>query len=49
MFVGRDLIGSSEQTQRRLGWRPTGPGLINDLDRMQYFVAAEQTASTSHR
>src|SRR5580704_3086990 len=36
MFVGRDLIGSSEQTQRRLGWRPTGPGLINDLDRMQY-------------
>jgi nucleoside-diphosphate-sugar epimerase len=43
MFVGRDLIGSSEQTQRRLGWRPTGPGLITDLDRAHYF-AAEQTA-----
>jgi nucleoside-diphosphate-sugar epimerase len=42
MFVGRDLIGSSEQTQRRLGWRPTGPGLITDLDRAHYF-AAEQT------
>src|SRR5580704_15430434 len=25
MFVGRDLIGSSVQTQQRLGWRPTGP------------------------
>jgi nucleoside-diphosphate-sugar epimerase len=43
MFVGRDLIGSSVQTQRRLGWRPTGPGLIADLDRANYF-AAEQTA-----
>ena len=43
MFVGRDLIGSSVQTQRRLGWRPRGPGLIADLDRAQYF-AAEQTA-----
>ena len=38
MFVGRDLIGSSEQTQRRLGWRPTGPGLITDLDRAHYFA-----------
>src|SRR5579864_7222286 len=43
MFVGRDLTGSSVQTQQRLGWRPTGPGLINDLDRAYYF-AAEQTA-----
>ena len=43
MFVGRDLTGSSMQTQRLLGWRPTGPGLIADLDRAYYF-AAEQTA-----
>src|ERR1700722_10663324 len=43
MFVGRDLIGSSVQTQQRLGWRPTGPGLIADLDRAYYF-AAGQTA-----
>ena len=43
MFVGRDLMGSSVQTQQRLGWRPTGPGLIADLDRAYYF-AAEQTA-----
>ena len=43
IFVGRDLIGSSVQTQRRLGWCPTGPGLITDLDRTHYF-AAGQTA-----
>jgi nucleoside-diphosphate-sugar epimerase len=43
MFVGRDLIGSSVQTQQRLGWRPTLPGLITDLDRAHYFVA-QQTA-----
>jgi len=43
MFVGRDLTGSSVQTQRGLGWRPTGPGLIVDLDRAQYF-ASKQTA-----
>jgi nucleoside-diphosphate-sugar epimerase len=39
MFVGRDLIGSSVQTQRRLEWRPTGPGLITDLDQAHYFAA----------
>jgi nucleoside-diphosphate-sugar epimerase len=43
MFVGRDLTGSSVQTQRTLGWRPAGPGLISDLDQAHYFVA-EQTA-----
>jgi nucleoside-diphosphate-sugar epimerase len=36
-FAGLDLAASSAQTQERLGWRPTGPGLIADLDRMQYF------------
>ena len=43
MFVSRDLIGSSVQTQRILGWHPTGPGLITDLDQADYF-AAGQTA-----
>jgi nucleoside-diphosphate-sugar epimerase len=43
MFVGRDLIGSSVQTQQRLRWHPTGPGLITDLDQAHYF-AAERTA-----
>jgi len=38
-FNGRDLTGSSAQTQRVLGWRPTGPGLITDLDRTHHFAA----------
>jgi nucleoside-diphosphate-sugar epimerase len=36
-FVGWDLPASSAQTQARLGWRPTGPGLIADLEQMRYF------------
>ncbi|SHK80544.1 SDR family oxidoreductase [Bradyrhizobium lablabi] len=35
-FAGMDLPASSAQTQARLGWRPTGPGLIADLERMSY-------------
>ena len=38
MFVGTDMPASSKQTQKRLGWRPTGPGLISDLEQMQYFA-----------
>jgi nucleoside-diphosphate-sugar epimerase len=37
MFAGRDLDGSSVQTRRVLGWGPTGPGLIADLEKMRYF------------
>ena len=29
-----DMPASSEKTQKRLGWRPTGPGLIADLERL---------------
>jgi len=36
-FVGIDCPASSAQTQERLGWRPTQPGLIPDLDRPSYF------------
>jgi nucleoside-diphosphate-sugar epimerase len=35
-FVGRDLPASSAQTRQRLGWHPTGPGLIADLEQMRY-------------
>jgi nucleoside-diphosphate-sugar epimerase len=35
-FIGYDMPASSALTQQRLGWRPTGPGLIADLERMQY-------------
>ena len=38
-FVGFDMLASSALTQKRVGWRPTGPGLISDLDHMQYFKA----------
>ena len=37
MFAGLDLPASSAQTQERLGWHPTGPGLIADLEDMRYF------------
>lgn len=32
MFVGMDLAATSDLTRERLGWRPSGPGLIADLD-----------------
>ena len=34
MFAGFDMPASSAQTRQRLGWRPTGPGLIADLEQM---------------
>ncbi|BDI29895.1 NAD-dependent dehydratase [Capsulimonas corticalis] len=36
MFVGHDMPASSALTQERLGWRPSGPGLIEDLDQVGY-------------
>ena len=36
MFVGLDMPASGAQTQKRLGWHPTGPGLIVDLKNMRY-------------
>jgi nucleoside-diphosphate-sugar epimerase len=36
-FVGLNLAASSDRTQAQLGWQPTGPGLISDLDAVQYF------------
>ena len=36
MFVGHDLCASSALTQKRLGWHPTGPGLIADLEQMHW-------------
>jgi nucleoside-diphosphate-sugar epimerase len=32
MFAGRDVPTSSRLTQARLGWTPTGPGLVEDLE-----------------
>jgi nucleoside-diphosphate-sugar epimerase len=36
-FAAMDVHASSKQTQEVLGWRPTQPGLIADIDRPSYF------------
>jgi nucleoside-diphosphate-sugar epimerase len=38
-FVAADIPASSALTQERLGWHPTGPGLIADLNRARDFDA----------
>ena len=35
-FFGLDVHASSARTRKRLGWRPAGPGLIEDLDAGRY-------------
>ena len=47
MFVGRDFAASSLQTQRQLGWRPTGPGLIADLEQHRYSEPAADSVSAA--
>jgi nucleoside-diphosphate-sugar epimerase len=39
MFAGVDMPASSAQTRQRLGWHPTGPGLISDLEQMRWREA----------
>ena len=34
-FATRDLPASSAQTRARLGWEPTGPGLLADLEKLE--------------
>jgi nucleoside-diphosphate-sugar epimerase len=36
-FAGWDIPASSAYTREKLGWNPTGPGLISDLENMRYF------------
>ena len=36
LFAGLDMTASSTLTREKLGWNPTGPGLIADLERMRY-------------
>ena len=38
-FAGHDMPSSGALTQQKLNWKPTGPGLIADLDRMDYAQA----------
>ena len=37
-FFAADVPASSEVTQRALGWTPTQPGLLDDLDAGHYFA-----------
>jgi nucleoside-diphosphate-sugar epimerase len=36
-FAALDCPASSQRTRELLGWQPTQPGLIPDLDRPRYF------------
>jgi nucleoside-diphosphate-sugar epimerase len=47
LFAGLDMAASSVETQERLGWRPTGPGLIADLEQMRYGETAADVASAA--
>jgi nucleoside-diphosphate-sugar epimerase len=38
MFAASDLLASSEKTRKSMGWNPTGPGLIADLEDAQTSV-----------
>jgi len=35
-FAGHDMPASSAITRQKLNWKPTGPGLIADLEQMRY-------------
>ena len=37
MLIGRDMPASSLETRRVLGWEPTRPGLLEDLDKGDFF------------
>jgi nucleoside-diphosphate-sugar epimerase len=45
VFAGSDLAASSAQTRKKLGWNPTGPALIADLERMRYPEVLTTVAS----
>jgi nucleoside-diphosphate-sugar epimerase len=49
-FVGIDSPASSKLTEEKLGWQPTQPGLIADLERGTYFEPEQTThAAGSHQ
>jgi nucleoside-diphosphate-sugar epimerase len=38
-FAGADIPASSARTQSLLGWEPTGPDLLSDIDQPGYYAA----------
>jgi nucleoside-diphosphate-sugar epimerase len=49
VFATHDLQASSAITRKKLGWNPTGPGLIADLEQMRYHESDLVGASASRR
>jgi hypothetical protein len=49
MFATHDLQASSAITRKKLGWNPTGPGLIADLEQMRYHETDIVGASAARR
>jgi nucleoside-diphosphate-sugar epimerase len=49
MFATHDLQASSAITRKKLGWNPTGPGLIADLEQMRYYETDKVGASAARR
>jgi nucleoside-diphosphate-sugar epimerase len=48
-FFAMDGPASSVQTQQQLGWHPTQPGLLSDLDRPSYFEFEKTARAASVR
>jgi nucleoside-diphosphate-sugar epimerase len=48
-FATHDLQASSAKTRKKLGWNPTGPGLIADLEQMRYHGTDKVGASAASR
>jgi nucleoside-diphosphate-sugar epimerase len=48
-FVAIDCPASCQQTQKQLGWRPTQPGLLADLDAAPYFENQQSAYTTPAR
>jgi nucleoside-diphosphate-sugar epimerase len=36
-FAGRDLSASSAKTRHALGWEPSGPGMMEDLEKLEWL------------
>jgi nucleoside-diphosphate-sugar epimerase len=48
-FTAHAIQASSAITMKKLGWQPTGPGLIADLEQMHYSEADTAGASVARR
>lgn len=45
-FFGMDGAATSAETRRLLGWTPSGPGLIEDIDAGAYTAAGHEALNT---